>query len=958
MTHPLTCSYLRSRSHLRFWLDKLSVGTITATALLVGACNGDPVPSEDVTLAVVAKHERAAFMAVHGTSKDDVWAVGADDGQGPLVLHYGGDEWTRMDTGVVGDLWWVQALSNEEVYFAGSDSHILKYDGETFERLSAPGLGAYIVFGLWAAGSDDLYAVGSVSGRNGFIWHYDGSGFESIPLPDQVVREDGDVPPLFKVDGRSPDDVWVVGGDGLVLRGNAREGFDVVPSGTEERLFTVDVDEDEVLIVGGSTDGVALWGRLNDEPFQLMDRSPEGAPLLQGAALSDRYDWLVGRGGGCYLRRGADFEKVEPTFGDEVQSLHATWVDPDGGVWAVGGKVISGSLDAGLVVHGNQSIPVWEAPPLDPEVLEACPESQVDPVPDGSMARRFNEQLLNAVRRDVPRPTVHARNLLHASYAMWDAWAAYDDQAVGVIVREDHTSEDVQAARDEAIAYASYRVLTHRYSTAVGGKVSQSCFDDFMEVLGYDPQDTETEGDSPRALGNRIGRAIIDRFADDGANEQDNYRDPDGFVPDQPLLIVAEPGATTNDPTQWQQLLLSEAVTQNGISEGGGVRDYVGAHWGAVTPFALVRDVADEPYFTNGNPPIALDEELVDAAVQVIRKTSELDIENGVMMDISPASYGNNPLGTDEGTGYAQNPVTGQPYEPEMVLRGDFTRILAEFWADGPASETPPGHWNSLANYVADHSDATRMLFGEGEPLDPLAWDVHVYLALNGAVHDAAIAAWEQKRTYTSARPITLVRHLCGNGQRTDEDLPSYDPQGIPLEEGLIEVITEASSAAGERHEHLARYRGEIAVFSWRGEPGDRDAELGGVDWIRCADWIPYQRRTFVTPAFPGYVSGHSTFSRAAAEVLTELTGTAYFPGGLGSYSIDPGYLFFEHGPSSPVELQWATYYDAADQAGQSRLWGGIHVRHDDYDGRRIGSVVGQQAVSLARSYYDGTAPE
>src|SRR5690606_34087560 len=152
---------------------------------------------------------------------------------------------------------------------------------------------------------------------------------------------------------------------------------------------------------------------------------------------------------------------------------------------------------------------------------------------------------------------------------------------------------------------------------------------------------------------------------------------------------------------------------------------------------------------------------------------------------------------------------------------------------------------------------------------------------------------------------------------------------------------TEASAASGERHEHLARYIGEVAVRSWRGEPGDRKTEIGGVGWIRCADWIPYQRRTFVTPAFPGYVSGHSTFSRAGAEVLTVLTRSEYFPGGFASDERVPVYLFFEFGPSEPFSLQWATYSDAADQAGQSRLWGGIHIRNDDFDGRRIGALVG-----------------
>jgi hypothetical protein len=331
-------------------------------------------------------------------------------------------------------------------------------------------------------------------------------------------------------------------------------------------------------------------------------------------------------------------------------------------------------------------------------------------------------------------------------------------------------------------------------------------------------------------------------------------------------------------------------------------------------------------------------------------------VEDDTEIDISPAALGDNPLGTNDGQGYPENPVTGAPYQPVIVKRSDFGRVMAEFWADGPSSETPPGHWNTIANHVSDSPDLERRLFGAGEPLDPLAWDVHVYLALNGAVHDAAIAAWELKRKYLSARPITLIRYLAGNGQRSDADGPSYSPDGIPLIDDLIEVISEASSAPGQRHEHLNRYVGEIAVRSWRGEPGDREAGVGGCGWIRALEWTPYQRRTFVTPAFPGYVSGHSTFSRAAAQVLSELTGSPYFPGGLHTYEFAPGYLFFEQGPSAPVRLSWATYFDAADQAGQSRLWGGIHVAIDDFDGRQVGAVVGVEAAALASAHFDGTA--
>jgi len=148
---------------------------------------------------------------------------------------------------------------------------------------------------------------------------------------------------------------------------------------------------------------------------------------------------------------------------------------------------------------------------------------------------------------------------------------------------------------------------------------------------------------------------------------------------------------------------------------------------------------------------------------------------------------------------------------------------------------------------------------------------------------------------------------------------------------------------------------GEIAIRTWRGPPADPNQD-SGAGWILGERWVPYQKATFVTPAFPGFVSGHSTFSRAAAEVLAAYTGSRYFPGGEFEQTFAPGYLKFERGPSAPIILQWATYYDAADQAGISRIYGGIHIVADDFAGRRIGSRVGKAAWALARRYFQGTA--
>jgi hypothetical protein len=172
---------------------------------------------------------------------------------------------------------------------------------------------------------------------------------------------------------------------------------------------------------------------------------------------------------------------------------------------------------------------------------------------------------------------------------------------------------------------------------------------------------------------------------------------------------------------------------------------------------------------------------------------------------------------------------------------------------------------------------------------------------------------------------------------------------------GLVEVITTRSSAPGARHEDLAGHVGEIAIRAWRGNPEDPTTETAGVGWIPAADWVPFQLPTFVTPAFAGYVSGHSAFSRAAAEIMTSFTGDPYFPGGLFEQTVPADSLAVELGPSEDVTLEWATYYDAADQAGVSRLYGGIHIPADDFGGRRIGSECGKEAWALALRYFDGS---
>jgi hypothetical protein len=574
-----------------------------------------------------------------------------------------------------------------------------------------------------------------------------------------------------------------------------------------------------------------------------------------------------------------------------------------------------------------------------------------------SVARVWDDALLDAIRRDVPAPTVHSRNLFHTSAAMWDAWAAYDPRAEGYFVKEKLQADDVTAAREATISYAAYRILLWRYSKAAG---LQETFDELvstMRSLCYRIGYSSTEGDSPAALGNRIAAAVIAYGKDDGSLEQQRYVDTT-YKPANPPLVVATTDAAMVDPNRWQPLALAQIVAQNGLPIPGNVQRFVGPQWGHVRAFAL--DPAPDGVPIDPGPPPhlgdATDEEFKQAALHVIRFSGELDPNDGVTIDISPGALGDNPLGTNDGDGYEENPVTGAPYEPDVVLRGDFTRVLAQFWADGPASETPPGHWNTIANAVSDAPGFEHRIGGQGPEVDRLEWDVKLYFALNGAVHDAAIAAWGLKGRYDSVRPISMIRYMGSKGQSSDPGGPSFDPAGLPLVPGLVEVVTKASSAPGGRHEELADHVGEIAIHAWRGNPLDPTTATSGSGWILATKWVPYQLPTFVTPAFAGYVSGHSTFSRAAAEVMTAFTGDRYFPGGISEWTVPADSLKVDLGPSTDVTLQWATYYDAADQAGISRLFGGIHIANDDFEGRKIGSICGKDAWALAQRYFDGSA--
>ena len=624
---------------------------------------------------------------------------------------------------------------------------------------------------------------------------------------------------------------------------------------------------------------------------------------------------------------------------------------------------------------------------------------------DVSVARRWNELLLQSIRHDWARPTVHARNLFHASAAMYDIWSSYTTQEVPWLLgrtqagytcewkdrpsvpREGPEPEipEVEADREEAISYAVYRLIMHRFRASPDTGSIRRDANALMSFLGYDTsiETASWESEDPAELGNYVAACYIAMGFQDGANEREDYANLH-YEPVNPPLRPDEAGnPDIEDLARWQPLALNEFIDQSG-NPSVEQPEHLSPEWGQVWPFALrsedltihTRDGYDYWVYHDPGPPPTLANTYASeyrwGFELVSIWGSHLAYDDGVMWDISPASIGNIQTypeatdteayrefydlyaGGDTSSGYDVNPFTGEPYEEQIVPRGDYARVLAEFWADGPDSETPPGHWFVFLNEISQHAEFERREHGTGPELDMLEWDVKAYFKLGGTMHDVAITAWGIKGYYDYIRPISAIRGMATLGQSSDASLPSYHENGITLLDGYIELVYTGDDLAGNNDENV----GKIKLKTWKGPDyiEDPHEDVAGVGWILADHWWPYQRPTFVTPPFAGYVSGHSTYSRAAAEVLTELTGSEYFPGGKSEFKIEANnFLVFEQGPSVDMELQWAKYYDAADQCSLSRIWGGIHPPADDIPGRKIGIDVGKDAYQHALEYINGT---
>lgn len=617
-----------------------------------------------------------------------------------------------------------------------------------------------------------------------------------------------------------------------------------------------------------------------------------------------------------------------------------------------------------------------------------------------SVAREWNEILLEAIRNDYARPTVHARNLYHHSIITYDAWAAFDNSKDTYFLGDtlDNYICDFQAlnipinieeARKEAISYASFYFIKSRYQNSPDYNATYILMYEYMLAHGYNITNSNLDyiNGGPAELGNYLAQEILNYGYTDGSNELLGYENT-FYTTSNPSLVMSEPGnPNLIDPNRWQALTLDSTIDQSGNLVDNTL-PFLSPEWGNVSPFAMPTSMSNglfrdgdwyrvyfdtvKPAYLNESDSSSWDSFYKWNHSLVSIWQSHLDPSDGVIWDISPASIGNNSWyptdsteyssfynltdGGDPSTGRTINPITGSPYTPQLVPRGDYARVLAEFWADGLDSETPPGHWFEIYHYVSDQPLFERKWQGIGTELDALEFDLKVHLTLGGTMHDAAISSWSLKGYYDYIRPVSSIRYLAGNGQSSDPLLPNYSNVGIPLLPNYIELIDSLDPLAGINFENVNK----IKLYTWKGHEfiNDPETDVSGAGWIIGENWWPYQRPTFVTPPFSGFVSGHSTFSRAAAGILENITGSPYFPGGMGEFVAEENeFLQFEEGPSVPITLQWATYRDAADQCSLSRIWGGIHPPIDDIPGRMIGNEIGEICFAKADSIFSISNP-
>lgn len=332
-------------------------------------------------------------------------------------------------------------------------------------------------------------------------------------------------------------------------------------------------------------------------------------------------------------------------------------------------------------------------------------------IPPDTVVNQWNDTILLSLEIGTNTPALQlgppmvARALAMIYSSAYQAWAPFSDTSTAYLpggpARRPAGQRTLQN-KTVAISYAIYRAA----SSLFNDQRIQTLLDAQMAELGLPISETGTSGNTPPAIGNNAAQMVITARANDNSNQSGTmpgssvpgkpYGDYTGYAPINPPALAF--GDTHRrhvvDPGRWQPLSYINPVDGTVATPG-----FIAPHWGNVSAFALTsgdqfRPVPPEPFTSQA---------FLDQARFVIEIQQRLTTEQ---------------------------------------------KIVAEFWADGPKSWLPPGHWCEVAGLVSR------------EKFHTLDQDVKLFFALANAILDASIATWEAKRFYDYVRPITAIRWL------------------------------------------------------------------------------------------------------------------------------------------------------------------------------------------------------
>ncbi|MEL6264613.1 MAG: DUF6851 domain-containing protein, partial [Pseudomonadota bacterium] len=354
-----------------------------------------------------------------------------------------------------------------------------------------------------------------------------------------------------------------------------------------------------------------------------------------------------------------------------------------------------------------------------PDLLTLDPVTQFvtvdDPTPTVSVL--WDIAVQQAVVETAPGPTIASRAYAITHTAIYEAWAAHDEAATGLV-----TGDALQVGGDriddankaEAMSWAAYTALVDLFPA------QEPDFAAVMAGLGFDTTAPVAEG-SAAALGIAAGEAVIAARADDGANQAGGYADTTGYTP------TNTGPDDVNDITAWTPEFVPIDPDEAAERPGEDPQSFLTPHWGEVTPFALesgdaIRPEAPEPFFMDG-------------------VTGTLDIEAGTVtvegqgtLDVTPDL-----VGTIINPGFIEQAEEVIDFSANLT---DEQKLIAEFWEDGGGTSFPPGTWMTFGQFVSARDDHT------------IDQDAALFFALGNAVFDAGIATWEAKVFYDYARPV------------------------------------------------------------------------------------------------------------------------------------------------------------------------------------------------------------